>query len=323
MLVGMDRLPTPIEHLLISHGGAVLMRDLLGAGCTPDDVRRLRTAGLLVRIRRGAYVDGSLWRSLDPASRHLLAARAVLAVLKPPAVLSHTSAAVALGLPVWGIDLSTVHVTRPGRGQSRREAGVVHHNGVLPADQVVHRDGLRLTRADRTVVDVARLGGFEPGVVTADAALHRGLVSRDRLLELALAMTDWPGSRIVGRVVTFADGLAESVGESRSRVMVHVHRLPAPSLQVEIRSSDGRLLGRVDMLLEEYRTVLEFDGRLKYRLGEAGDATSLERTLWAEKRREDDIRAEGYRFVRVTWSDLDHPGRTVAHIRRIAGLRAA
>jgi len=298
----------------VRHGGVALHRDFLAAGYSPEEVVALVRAGHIVRVRRGAYADAALWRTLDDVGRHLLRARAVLAVLEPPAALSHASAAIALGLPVWGAGLDSVHVTRAGRSQSRREAGVVHHNGVLPADQVVEVGGLRVTRVDRTVLDLARLAGFEAGVVTADAALHSKLVTVENLRVLAIAQRDWPGSRVASRVLAFADGLAESVGESRTRVLFHDQGLPKPRLQVEIRSR-GRLLGRVDLLIEEARTVVEFDGRMKYQGGESGDPREVENVLWAEKRREDDIRGDGYEFCRVIWPDLDRPVSTARRIR--------
>jgi hypothetical protein len=65
-------------------------------------------------------------------------------------------------------------------------------------------------------------------------------------------------------------------------------------LQVEIRDASGRLIGRVDILLERV-TIVEFDGATKY--GNADD-------LVAEKWREDDLRSRGYQVVRVgcrTW----------------------
>lgn len=301
--------------------GVALRRDLLSAGYTDEELQRLLRTGHLVRVRRGAYAERDLWQSLDEPARHLLRARAVLASLKPPATLSHVTAAVALDLPVWGVPLDIVHVTRPGRSQSRHEADVVHHNGHLPADQVIEVAGMQVTTPGRTVVDLARMAGFESGVVTADAALHRDLVTADGLLEQANALADWPGSRVVGRVVSFADGLAESVGESRTRVLMHRGGLRAPALQVEIWDG-ARLVARVDMLDEESMTVIEFDGRVKYRLPDSSDPTDLERVLWAEKRREDAIRALGYRIARVVWADLERPDATVARLKTTFSRRA-
>ncbi len=303
-----------LTAVFIRHRGVALRRELLSAGYTPDDLGRSLRSGNIVRIRHGAYARRVLWDGLDEAGRHLLRARAELASLHAPATLSHVSAAIALGLPVWGVEPEHVHVMRPLRSQSRHEGDVVHHNGQLPHEHVVEADGLRVTRPDCTVVDLARLGGFEPGVVAADAALHRGLVTPAALLTRANDLADWPGSRVVGRVVAFADSRSESAGESRTRVLFRVEGLPPPRLQVEIWQ-DGRLLGRGDFLDEESMTIVEFDGRMKYRLGESTDPRSLEDVLWAEKRREDDIRSLGYGFARVTWPDLDRPHRTASRLR--------
>lgn len=291
-----------------------LRRDFLAAGFEVDDVQRAVRSGVLVRIRRGAYADAALWHSLDDRGRHLLTARAVLATLTPPASLSHVSAAIAWGLPVWGVDLSAVHVTRAGAGQSRQEAGVVHHRGRLPRDQVTQVNGLRVTRPDRTVLDLARLAGFEPGVVTADAALRHGLVTTDELRALHTSMTDWPSSAVAGRVLRFANGLAQTVGESRTRVLCHVIGLPAPQLQVEVHARGHRYY--LDLAIDEAMTAIEFDGKLKYRLDDSLDPRTLESILWAEKRREDDIRSLGYRIERVVWDDLGQRRRTAQRLWR-------
>ena len=60
---------------------------------------------------------------------------------------------------------------------------------------------------------------------------------------------------------------------------------------------------------------MEFDGRVKYeKLLEPGQRASD--VVIAEKRREDLIRRlTGWRCLRITWSDLEHPERTAAMIR--------
>jgi hypothetical protein len=67
--------------------------------------------------------------------------------------------------------------------------------------------------------------------------------------------------------------------------------------------------------VDEALTVVEFDGRMKYRLKPDGSARELEDVLWAEKVREDDIRGEGHEFARVTWADLDRPRATAQGLR--------
>ncbi len=302
----------------LERGEPILRRELLAAGLADDVIVAQLRRGRWRRIRRGAYVDARAWARLDDDDRHVVAAAAVQRSLQHPAVLSHVSAAAVLRLPLPDVDLATVHVTRPRRGQSRREAGVAHHVAFLPDDQVVRRRGLELTRPDRTVLDVARALGLEIGVVVADAALRLNLATKDGLAELAVATADWPGSRRANDVVAVADGRSESPGESRLRVLCVVQGLPTPTPQVEIRS-DGRVVARVDGLLEDDWTILEFDGRVKYgreRDGQGWDGPVGPDALWAEKLREDELRGLGYEVVRVTWRDLYQPAKTASRIRQ-------
>lgn len=288
--------------------GSLLRREALELGIDDREIERLLRARAWIRIRRGAYALRPQWLGLTPEQRHLVTARAVLRSLDEPAVLGHVSAAIALGLPVWGADLSTVHVIRDGRHGARVEAGVAHHVAELPSEHVTRVGGIEVTTASRTVVDHARSCGFEPAVVTADAALHARLTTRSELRETLFWMSDWPGARAAGRVVAFADGRAESVGESRGRVFCLVNGLPIPELQVEIRDDDGVLVARVDFLFDEQRTVGEFDGKVKYRADTAG--VSPEEVVWLEKRREDSIRGLGWECVRLVWGDYDTPALT-------------
>ena len=84
--------------------------------------------------------------------------------------------------------------------------------------------------------------------------------------------------------------------------------------QVEVRDARGVVVARVDWLVEGTRVVVEFDGKVKFADGDPA-------RLWAEKKREDRLRALGYTVVRITWADLERPGAVAAKIR--AGLHAA
>lgn len=297
---------------VLGERGSVLRRELLEFGLSSQEVERMLASGVLVRVRRGAYALADTWDGMSPEQRHLVTAKAVLRALPKPAVLSHVSAAVAHGLPVWGADLSKVHVVRTSRRRSAHvEAGVVHHACSLPDDQVTTTNGTEVTTIARTVVDHCRSVPFEAGVVTADAALHRRDTTKDALREHLLWQSDWPGSRRAIRAVLFADGAAESVGESRGRVKIAAAGLPQPELQVDLFGALGEFVARVDFLFRAQRTVGEFDGRIKYRVETAG--RSLEEVLWREKAREDALRALGYEVVRFTWADLE---RAPAELRR-------
>lgn len=302
----------------------VTRTDLLAQGWTDADLRRARRAGALSLVRPGSY--GTERAPDRPEDRHARLVHATLPHLGPGWVVSHVSAAVLLGLPVWDLPLGRVHVTRDGGGGGRVTRGVHRHVRPLRPDEVVRVAGTAVTVPARTVVDVARAGAFEQAVVVADAALAPRSDDRPPLVDRAdLLRTVQEGGRIgrsaACRVVASADGGAHSPGESRSRVALWRAGLPAPVLQHEVRSADGRRLGYVDFGWPESAAVGEFDGRVKYR-GLLRPGQRAEDVVFAEKLREDAIRATGLTMTRWTWSDLDDFAPIAARLGRNF-LRAA
>lgn len=269
----------------------------------------------LVRLQRGAYLPSSAGLPADLVARHRLGVAATVASLRRPGIVSHASAAALHGLPLWGVALARVHLLRCPPANGSGSARVHLHVARVHDEELTVVDGILVTDVTRTVVDVARAESFESAVVTADAALASRRTSRAQLEECLAAMGLVPGTRRAARVIRFADGLSESVGESRSRVLMRRLGLPAPDLQVRVLRRDRSVIGRCDFGWEGQRTLGEFDGRIKYgRLlrpdQDAGDA------VFGEKRREDEMRDLGWEMARWTWVDLDRPGDVGLRIRR-------
>jgi hypothetical protein len=192
------------------------------------------------------------------------------------------------------------------------------HVARLREDEVLSLHGIQLTDPVRTILDLARSLPFEAAVVVLDAALHERAVDREQLQQRLLDIAGTRGSRAAARAVRFADGRSESVGESRSRVLLERLGLAPSALQFEVLDDRGDFVARTDFAWERQRVVGEFDGRVKYgrllRPGqEPGDA------VFEEKRREDDIRAENWGVVRWTWSDLQAPEALARRVRRALG----
>jgi hypothetical protein len=294
--------------------GPALRPDLLAAGYTDEELRRARRSGEVVAIRRGAYVPSTDERLDDPAARHALAVRAAVAQLPAGAVVSHVSAAVLLGLRVWDVPLTAVHVTRDRTSGGRCGRRLHLHTTPLADGDVVEIDGVPVTAPARTVVDTARAVPFAAGVVVADAALEAGLDPAE-LQEAVERAGRRPGNARARRVVAFADRGGRSVGESRSRVLLARRGIPPPVLQWPVRDPQGRHIGTADFAWPELGTVGEFDGLVKYgrllRPGQSpGDA------VVAEKRREDRLRDEGLQVARWTWDELDDPDVVVNRLLR-------
>jgi hypothetical protein len=290
-----------------------LRRDAVRSGWSDDELGRLVRAGDLERLRRGAYVNGVL--PDDVAGVHRLLVRATLAGLRQPAVVSHQSAAVLHGLPLWDVALDRVHVTRRPPAWNIAGRVLFCHVARLREDEIVELDGMQVTSAVRTALDLARSLPHEAAVVALDAALHGRLLDHDTLRRRLFDIAGTPGSRSAARVVALADGRSESVGESRSRVILARWGLTPSALQFEVRTAAGHLAGRTDFAWEDRGVLGEFDGRVKYgrllRPGqEPGDA------VFEEKRREDAVRDEGWGVVRWVWSDLQVPHRFATRVRR-------
>jgi len=234
--------------------------------------------------------------------------------LAPDAVVSHVSAAVLHRLPIWGVPLHRVRVTRHRRSGARLTADLHVHAAPLEPWELMVIDGVTVTSMARTLVDVARSVGFEQAVVVADAALWRSAVTREELDTALAAAAGRPGVPAARRALAFARWGSQSVGESRSRVAMLRAGLPEPVLQWEVRAASGLVLGLADFGWPRYATFGEFDGREKYgRLVPPGQTAGD--VVYAEKRREDAMRDEDLRAVRWGWADITPFAPTAARLR--------
>ncbi len=270
--------------------------ELLHGGLTKRELARSLQSGERVRVRHGAWSRDA---PADAVERHRQLIAGSWPLLGDGAVLSHASAGILHGLPAWEPLLARVATTRAQGGHGGRTTHLHVRLAALAPSEVVQLDGYRVTTLERTAFDLARSLSHEQAVAVLDAALHQGAVARV-LVDL---VDDAPGRRGVGvarRALAFADGRAESVGESLSRVRLAQAGLPAPVLQLEIFDHNGVLIARVDFAWPESGVVGEFDGAVKY----TGTPEQVARAVLAEKRRQQAIEDAGWRVVRWTWSDL-------------------
>jgi len=294
-------------------GGVFSRRQALESGFSPDQIARCLAEGRWERIRRGQYAESVDPSALTPWERepweHRRRLHAVMNSLRSGSVaVSHQSALVLHDLPLWGLDLGRVHVNRLDGQSGGVIAGVQHHLGKLTDADLMEIEGRLVTTVPRAILESACTTSFEVAVVIIDAALREYHLG-DEVIRNLLQMSEfWPGGPTARAALRFANGLSESVGESRVRVFLRQHGLPAPLLQVEFHDADG-FIGRVDFYFPEYDTVVEFDGHLKYDGATSG-------VLVREKRREDRLRALGLHVVRTDWSDLNRPAHLVASIRQ-------
>lgn len=291
-----------------NQNGVFSAADAARVGVGADELLVMARRRQVVRVRRGAYVLADRYSAAEPSERALLRALAVLRTRRDGDRLSHHSALAFLEVATFDVPQDVVAIETRTTTRRRVNAGLAMHP--WSGGETWSRGSFQSVSPAAACVQVARVAGFMAGLSAVDSALHRSLCSRADLQRWADILAG-PKAATVARVIAAADDRAESVGETRTRVILVDAGLPFRS-QVEIRDSVG-LIGRVDFLVDGC-LVLEFDGLAKY-AGAAGDMA-----LAREKVREDRLRRAGLEVERVIWSELDDPATLLRRIGRARAL---
>jgi predicted transcriptional regulator of viral defense system len=297
-----------LARIAATQCGVFLRRQALECGYSSDEVGRLLTT-CWHRLRRGAYAERQLVRDANDVQLHRLRVHAVMAATGRDVVVSSVSAAVLHDMQLWQPALLRVHLTSD-TNPSRLEPDIHHHHAELRSDDVVVLDGIPVTSVARTLVDVARMSTFEQGVVAADSALRLLECPCTDLRPLIDRYGQWPGGRRLAEIFNFADGRADNVAESRTRVQLHTALLPPMTPQVFIYDEHFTLVAIADLAAIGHGTLVEFDGRTKYGI----DGQDARTQLIAEKKRADRLGDLGYELARLMWEDLA-AGSAVRRVR--------
>jgi predicted transcriptional regulator of viral defense system len=294
--------------------GIVTTAELTAAGLSDARIRTLTRRGDLYQIRRGVYANGPRAGEILAIAdgNQLLQLAAAVAVAGTGAVVSHESAAYLHSIDLLSTpDVATLTCSA-GRDWTPR-LGVRLHAMTLPAEHVTTMLRMPVTTPARTVVDLSRTLSFRAGVVTADSALRRKLVTKAELTDVLATCARWQGALRAAEVIDFADGRAESPLESIARIAFKDCGLPPPELQVWLGGTDEPV-GRVDFYWRKYRTIAEVDGAIKY--------ADPDRAR-AQLRRDSLLRDDGYEVVHFTWQQITQAPEQVALSIRKAFRRGA
>ena len=294
-------LPILLHGLAQRQRGFLTRAQALELGLSRRDLDRLIAKKLLRQVWRGVL---SLLPEPETASAcNLDRARGIAIAYDDQLLISHASAILAHGLPTYGCDLSRSTLIRMNKGDpvTGDQVRVVRAHAPLPHVEV---DGAHVVTEAVAIAQLACTVGIEAAVISGDAALHRQSVTPADLDAAVNLFARCRGHRRALAAVPRMDGRAESPGESLVRLIAAdagIELLP----QVEIRDARGRFVARVDFLVAGTKRVVEFDGKVKY-------ASSDD--LFAEKRREDEVRALGHDVVRLVWADLKDPASVVMRL---------
>lgn len=250
------------------------------------------------RFRR-LFPDVYVWSGLDVDL--LVRVRGALLKLPPDAVVSGVTAA-----RLWGFDpIGHRELHFATRSDVRTRLPVRLHRHLHEVARV-RRHGVPTTAAPRTVVDCARELGMVQLVQLIDHLVHVGALTREQLFGYCWSR-HLHGVRRARRALVLAEDGAESPRETALRLMIVLARLPRPRPNVDVLDASGRFVARVDLLIEEYAVVVEYDGRQH-----ETDAWQWQR----DRVRREELEALGYRVIVVTAVDMRRPEQVIRRIHR-------
>jgi hypothetical protein len=229
---------------------------------------------------------------------------------------SHVTAAWLWGCPLPPNRAAEVHVSSLAPDRAPRSHGVVGHQAIAEAE-VGRRFGLPVSTAATTWLSLASLLSLDELVVCGDHLILDPAVLDPRdlrpyvtLSELALA-TDLfrgRGARAAARALRWLRCGAESRPETLLRLLIVRAGMPEPELNVDVRDSTGRFLGRGDLVYPRWRVLVEYDGDEHRTNSHQYDKDIL---------RIENFVSAGWRVVRVRKNGLFvHPATVVGRVER-------
>jgi very-short-patch-repair endonuclease len=267
-------------------------------------------------VARGLVTKGELrgprYRRLFPdvylaADQHLdlmvLSQAAYLLVERLDGVLTGYSAAALLGADCAPVG-APAEVLVPRHSRTHPDL-LVRRGCAIGSDRWTAR-GCAVTSPLRTAWDLARRLPIEEAVVALDCLARRGRFAPSALLDRADAEPGAPGTKHLQDVLDLADPRAESVMESRLRVLLVRSGLPIPAVQYELRC-DGLVVARFDLAYPTARLAIEYDG------GMHDDRLDRRRDLRTGQL--------GWYTARFTAADMRRPQATVDTVRRLLAIR--
>lgn len=298
--VGADDRALPVARRLAAiaerHGNRVTTADLLGAGLSSAAISRWVAGGRLYREARGVY---RLGHRAQPVRGPL--AGALLAVCGRATLGFHAAA----WIDGWGPQVPPpFDVLVPPTASGRSRAARIHRVE-LPAEQRIHRHGLPITRADRTLLDMGTvLGPDRLESLVAEALVQRRTTIRT-LDEIARRRA---GAQALRAALAHEHGPALT----RSEVEVLLRRLIRDGALAPARHN-VRVHGHfVDAFWPAQLVALEVDSLRFHR-----HAAKFER----DRRKGLDLEARGVRLLRTSALPLrDQPLVLVARVASALAL---
>jgi len=275
--------------------GVATRAQLLARGVAAHAIDRMVRTARIVVLQRGVYQIGPL-----PVGRATEAA-AVLAC-GPEGRVSHMSAAALQGVLDANRTHPHVEVTMARRKRRRIEGVRIHRVRDLRPDEVTEIDGIPVTTPARTLLDISGTLTSREVEQALARALRMQLVTREEMYRTLQRHPRHPGARLLRQLLDAEGGPSFTRSEAEEKLLeiTRSARLPRPELNVKVLGHE------VDFLWRSARLVAEVDGY-------AFHASRI--SFAADRQRDAELTAAGYRVLRFTWEDLtDHGLSTVVRL---------
>ncbi len=286
--------------------GLITRAQARALGLTRHQIQARVACGAWLGVHAGVYRHAAHARSHD---QRLLAA--VLA-LGPGAAISHRAAVGIWGL--YGYKPQVIEVSRP-TSIKHSIAGVIAHDARdLRPWHVVRRGPLPVTTPARTLVDLGTVASVHLVTKCMEEWLSDRVVTIDAL-RAAVQEHAGRGRKGVGVLRTvfgervLGDQVADSGAEALLAEVLARHGLSAPIHHHRVTTADGASF-ELDYAYPAERIALELDGY-------AAHLRSRE-TFESDRRRQNALELEGWRFLRFTVTRLRRESaRVAAEVRRM------
>ncbi|MEU2033097.1 hypothetical protein [Nocardia amamiensis] len=144
--------------------------------------------------------------------------------------------------------------------RARPPRGVLVYRDAIPDDEVCDIGGFRCTTPARTAFDLARRLDFSEAVEVVDALCNATRLGTEEIERLTNRHPGARGAKNLRRALPYVDGGAESLQETRTRLLLRHAGLPTPETQIRVSAPDGLAVARIDMGWRSWQVGVEYDG---------------------------------------------------------------
>ncbi|GAA3596854.1 type IV toxin-antitoxin system AbiEi family antitoxin domain-containing protein [Kribbella ginsengisoli] len=295
-------------------GGVFTRADARACGYPDPDIDSLLDTGGWRRIRPGTYAPHQTLTLVDDAMLHVRRLFQVLRRGDPGLIASHQSAAALHALPLWGLDLTHIHLTTRTAHPSPDGTHLHVRDPIGPG--ITTWNKLRLTTPARCVAEVAATAPLAPSVALTEATLYAGLATHPTLKRAATQLAGPEELARVQRVLELASTESASVAESRLRLILNEAGLPSPSSSPPPMPDDQLVDLACALWFPDQRTVVEFEPRFPFWSEEFDDyATDAADRAFGATPSADPHPPDPLEYCFISWHDLDTPTTVVDQLR--------